>query len=141
MTASASSSASASASRQITVNYTLHPPTSIDPSTVTHNDKPVPTSQISTYPITTSSSDSSATSNYYNALAPTLKTVQVELMENLSAWKESIGDLEKMKEDPGTPGFGRGKAAIMSEGVMDPEEEEEDSEDEDEDVGEVDAGQ
>jgi hypothetical protein len=64
----------------------------------------------------------------------------MELMENLSAWKESIGDLEKMKEDPGTPGFGRGKAAIMSEGVMDPEEEE-DSEDEDEDAGEVDAGQ
>ena len=57
-------------------------------------------------------------------------------MESLSAWKESIGDLEKMKEDPGTPGFGRGKAAIMSEGVMDPEE---DSEDEDGEVGEGDA--
>jgi len=49
-------------------------------------------------------------------------------MESLSAWKESIGDSEKMKEDPGTPGFGRGKAAIMAEGVMDPEDEEDSDE-------------
>ena len=131
-------SAAASSSRQITVTYALHPPTSVDPSTVTHNNSPVPTSHTSTYPINTSESSttSSETSNCYNALAPTLRTAQKELMESLSAWKESIGDSEKMKEDPGTPGFGRGKAAIMSEGVMDPEE---DSEDEDGEVGEGDA--
>ena len=55
-------------------------------------------------------------------------------MESLSGWKDVIGDSEKGKEDPGTPGFGRGKAALMSEGVMDVEV---DSEDEDED-GEAD---
>lgn len=56
-------------------------------------------------------------------------------MESLSGWKDSIGDSEKGKEDPGKPGFGRGKAALMSEGVMDVEG---DSEDED---GEVEAEQ
>ena len=56
-------------------------------------------------------------------------------MESLSGWKDAIGDSEKGKEDPGKPGFGRGKAALMSEGVMDVEV---DSEDEDED-GEAEA--
>jgi hypothetical protein len=55
-------------------------------------------------------------------------------MENLSPWKDAIGDLEKMKEDPGKPGFGRGKASMMSEGVMD---EEEDSEDDEGEVGDA----
>lgn len=51
-------------------------------------------------------------------------------MESLSGWKDAVRDAEKGKEDPGRPGYGRGKAALMSEGVMDVEN---DSEDEDED--------
>ena len=53
-------------------------------------------------------------------------------MGSLSGWKDVIGDSEKGKEDPGKPGFGRGKAALMSEGVMDVEVDSE-NEDEDED--------
>jgi hypothetical protein len=123
---------SSSTPRAITITYTLHPPTSVDAQTVKHNDQLVPTNIEKTYsitPSTSSTSTSSATSQHYAALGPALRTATKELMEGLTAWKDAVGDLEKGKEDPGTPGFGRGKAAMMSEGVMDVDES--DSEDED----------
>lgn len=120
----------ASTSKNITVTYTLHPPTSIKSPTDQNNNQ-IPTSQTVSHPLAPMTAGSaSETSNHYAALGPALRESQRVLMESLSGWKDAIGDSEKGKEDPGTPGFGRGKAALMSEGVMDVEG---DSEDEDED--------
>jgi hypothetical protein len=119
----------ASTSKNITVTYALHPPTSINPP-IDQNNNQIPTTQTISHPLNPTTSTGSETSNHYAALGPALRESQRGLMESLSGWKDVIGDSEKGKEDPGTPGFGRGKAALMSEGVMDVEV---DSEDEDED--------
>ena len=133
MASPSTSSLMASTSKNIAVTYTLHPPTSIKSPTDQNNNQ-IPTFQTVSHPFApTTSGSASETSIHYAALGPALRESQRVLMESLSGWKDAIGDSEKGKEDPGTPGFGRGKAAQMSEGVMDVEG---DSEDEDED-GEV----
>jgi hypothetical protein len=130
MTSPATPAPMASTSKNITVTYALHPPTSINPPTDQNNNQ-IPTTQTISHPLhPTTGGSGSETSNHYSALGPALRESQRVLMESLSGWKDVIGDSEKGKEDPGTPGFGRGKAALMSEGVMDVEG---DSEDEDED--------
>lgn len=130
MASPSTSSSTASTSKNITVTYALHPPTSIK-TPVDQDNNQIPTSQTVSHPFAPITSGSaSETSGHYAALGPALRESQRVLMESLSGWKDAIGDSEKGKEDPGTPGFGRGKAALMSEGVMDLEG---DSEDEDED--------
>jgi hypothetical protein len=128
--------AAASSSMAITVTYNLNPPTSINPTKVLSNNKQIPTSSTSLHPLNPASTSGSETSQHYAALGPALIESQRVLMESLSGWKDAIGDAEKAKEDPGTPGFGRGKAALMSEGVMDVGDEDSD---EDEDEGEAEA--
>jgi hypothetical protein len=117
-----------SSQRSISVAFDLHPPSGLPASSNTDaiETQPLATSSKMTYTITptppsassSSSSSRSETSVYYTALSERLQTAQLELNEKLTKWKDVIGDKEKMKEDPGTPGFGRGKASMMSEGVM-----------------------
>ena len=126
----------ASSSKAITVTYDLHPPTSIDPTSVTLNNKQIPTSNTTSHPLDPEPRNGSETSQHYAALGPALRESQRVLMENLSGWKDAIGDTEKMKEDPGRPGYGRGKAALMSEGVMDAAVDEDEDSDEDGELAE-----
>jgi hypothetical protein len=120
----------------VSVVYDLHPPSGIEEalktvanSSSSSQSQTIPTNATTTYPVipSTSPGDTSATSQHYAALTTSLRQAQTELNEALTGWKDSIGDKEKMKEDPGTPGFGRGKSAMMSQGVMDPVDEDEDS--------------
>lgn len=100
------------------VSYTVHPPPDTTEQAPSALPLP-PTSSSSRFDVAPSSNakDESNTSAYYAALGPVLRTAQKELNDTLTAWKDAIGDKEKSKEDPGTIGFGRGKAAMMSEDV------------------------
>lgn len=135
MTTSANLTPVASTSKHITVTYALYPPNSTNPP-MDQNNNQIPTTQTTLHPLEPISTTGSESSKHYAALGPALRESQRVLMESLSGWKDAIGDAEKGKEDPGTPGFGRGKAALMSEGVMDAEEEDSEDDDDDED-GEV----
>lgn len=102
--------------RTFKVEYALYPPLIEDQPTASGSKLP-PTSAQASYPITPSAAQRSETSTYYAALSLTLKTAQKALNEDLTLWKDALGDREKSKEDPGTVGYGRGKAAVMSEDV------------------------
>lgn len=119
--------AMASSTRAFSVDYTLYPPP-IESETeqpIASSSKLPPKTANSSFPIPipTFSANSqpqrsgSETSVYYSSLSLTLKQAQKELNDTLTLWKDAIGDREKSKEDPGTIGFGRGKAAVMSEDV------------------------
>lgn len=120
-------------SRTFSVEYTLYPPplenqpeasTSKIPPTTAKHAHPIVLSADSdsdsnsvSVPVPVPGSERSETSTYYSALSLTLRKAQKDLNENLTSWKDAIGDREKSKEDPGTIGYGRGKAAVMSEDV------------------------
>lgn len=112
----------ASSTKAFSVEYTLYPPPIDSEEPIASGSKLPPKSANSSIPIpiptsTESQRPGSETSKYYSALSQTLKQTQKELNDNLTLWKDAIGDREKSKEDPGTIGFGRGKAAVMSEDV------------------------
>ena len=120
-------------SRIFSVEYTLYPPP-LENQPEASTSKLPPTTAKHAHPIVLSAdsdsdsdpdsvsvpvpgSERSKTSTYYSALSLTLRKAQKDLNENLTSWKDAIGDREKSKEDPGTIGYGRGKAAVMSEDV------------------------
>lgn len=110
-----------SSSKTLSVSYAVYPPPEVAEQGGAAGALP-PTASSSKYPIPSpapsTSQAASSTASHYAALGPILRTAQKEINDTLTAWKDAIGDKEKSKEDPGTIGFGRGKAAMMSEDVQ-----------------------
>jgi hypothetical protein len=108
-----STSTMASSSKSISLAYSLHPPQAITTATPKENTHD--------YPIESSSSQLPAKptgiSAYYAAALPQLRNAQKALNEDLTVWKDAIGDLEKPKEDIGKVGYGQGRGARMAAGV------------------------
>jgi hypothetical protein len=116
-----------SSSRAITLTYALADPP-------LKSEKPaVPAAQTLSFPITPSSTSTYAP--IYSATSAAVLQAQKELNESLTAWKDAIGDAEKVKEDTGKVEYGKGKAARMMQYAAgrDREADAEVEEDEDED--------
>lgn len=94
-------------SSAISFTYTLDPPASIDASAVGQ-----PKSGEHSFPVTPGAGRS-ATASYYTAASASLKEAQVKANEVFTAWKDSIGDAEKHKENTGKVVKGQGKTARM----------------------------
>lgn len=115
--------------KTFSVSYELHPPADLPEQPEASGSRPrpalPPTSATLTYPVeprtnvtnSTGRGPATETSAHYTVLGETLRKAQKELNDTLTLWKDAIGDKEKSKEDPGTIGYGRGKAAMMSEEV------------------------
>jgi hypothetical protein len=71
-----------------------------------------PMTQEISFPMITLESSSTYASFYASSSAAVLQA-QRDLNEHLTAWKDAIGDAEKVKEDMGQVEYGKGKAARM----------------------------
>ncbi|RSH86558.1 uncharacterized protein EHS24_004827 [Apiotrichum porosum] len=117
----------------VSFTYTVAPPAGTPEATF--NGSPVPTSSTITAPVApaAAASDSrSPTDAFYAAAAPALRAAQLDLMDALSSWKDSVGDREKAIENVKVE-KGKGKAARMMMATKAADAEESDDEDEDED--------
>ena len=102
-------------SKQLEVRYTVIPPDDLDSAIVTFGTTTVPArGEQSFYISPPSSSSHSPTATYYETASSVLKEVQQSLNEQLTAWKNAIGDREKHKEDLGKVEYGQGRAMRMS---------------------------
>ncbi|WVW85984.1 hypothetical protein I302_108022 [Kwoniella bestiolae CBS 10118] len=113
-------------SKTIQLTYTLHPPSSISPP-LDASSSPIPSSSTLTFAVPPTPTNSSAislppkitqltsdTSKYYESLTISLRSLQQNLNDTLTKYKDAVGDLEKQKEDFGKVGHGMGRATVMS---------------------------
>jgi len=104
---------SATSSKHIALSYNIIPPADVSSADVKIGPDPVPPSDHRVLPLLYASS----TSAYYKSASSTLRELQRQLNESLTAWKDAIGDREKAKEDLGKVGYGKGRATRMTAGV------------------------
>lgn len=98
----------------ISFTYAITPPEGIDPSTVSRpGGGIVPGQGEASFPIAPAPPTRSPTDSFYASATAALSKAQVELMAVLSPWKEAVGDVEKVKENPGKVEKGQGKAARL----------------------------
>ncbi|KAK8853091.1 hypothetical protein IAR55_003792 [Kwoniella newhampshirensis] len=107
--------------KMIEITYNLFPPSSTTQPTAGPSSQPVPSSSTLTFPVVSSPQSShdstsvtSPTSQYYASASPALLKAQTSLNEVLTYWKDAVGDAEKLKEDSGKVGHGKGRATMMS---------------------------
>lgn len=103
--------------KTISLNYNIFPPPGIDPADIKKDSRIVPPIAEISFSIKTASTSQSPTSTYYKSASIALRDAQSALNEILTPWKNAIGDKEKIKEDLGKVGYGKGRAARMSAGV------------------------